>query len=814
MERIGWILVLFLAPVMMATGQEQQAGKLLSKAIYQEEVNGELDEAIKTYRLIVQQYPDNRKVSAEALLHLGICYEKIGMPQAYDTYQDIIDKYAEQQDEVALAQRRIDHLKAFADDLNEKAEQHMNKGNELFNLWEYESAIKEYEKVIELRPNTSLAQNALYYIGQSWFKAGQFDAALAAFEKLLNEFPGSNMTPVTELMVERVRLAKEENKKTKLIYHSSDKGYIIDSKTEIKFTKLHRYSGKNDLITYTSGGFNLSPDIRFMVLENQVVPIDGSDAFKLVDVNATRSIYSPDMKNIAFYADEAIWIAPVSTETGHTTGKPIKLLDGRYRYQYPVSWSPDGEKLVFLRIDDEYPQGIWTISISDGALTKVADEGNSPVWSPDGKSIAYSKNREIWLSPLDGGKSWKIFDQAGRSISWSPDNKWLHHANWEINQLFRLSDSLRIDLVFPREVGRFVGFSGDNKKMLFYHPSYDDKWGLKVVSNSGGPAFEPGRELVIYGARWSPDSKVFLSQGENKDSEATFWVIPFEGGEPIMLRIDATVDGKPFPFDVSKDQTQLAFTVSRDDGNKDLYVIPISVEDARTRGPAEMVFKGWTAGAYNVVFSWSPDGKNLAIIHEDEIWKVPISGDEPVQLTNNTEGESWIDWSPDGKMISYHIIEDETRNLFVVPSSGGNPILVHDNCRTASWSPNSQELSVLLEDNISIVGLDGQIKKQIIKLKEVDLDDTSSPQWSPDGQHLTFIGYKRGAEKSWLFKVPAKGGNVTELVPEDDSFKYSLRWSPDGKWISYLTEESVKVRPEGTLWDADFEEVIEKLQSE
>ena len=46
------------------------------------------------------------------------------------------------------------------------------------------------------------------------------------------------------------------------------------------------------------------------------------------------------------------------------------------------------------------------------------------------------------------------------------------------------------------------------------------------------------------------------------------------------------------------------------------------------------------------------------------------------------------------------------------------------------------------------------------------------------------------------------------------NFKYSMYWSPDGKWISYLTEESVKVRPEGILWEADFNEVIEKLQAE
>ncbi len=68
MKRIVLIMVCCLIPLIMASGQEQQAQKLLSEAIYQEEVNGDLDGAIKTYQLILDKYPDNRKISAEVLL--------------------------------------------------------------------------------------------------------------------------------------------------------------------------------------------------------------------------------------------------------------------------------------------------------------------------------------------------------------------------------------------------------------------------------------------------------------------------------------------------------------------------------------------------------------------------------------------------------------------------------------------------------------------------------------------------------------------------------------------------------------------------
>ncbi|MEE9463334.1 MAG: DPP IV N-terminal domain-containing protein, partial [Bacteroidales bacterium] len=243
---------------------------------------------------------------------------------------------------------------------------------------------------------------------------------------------------------------------------------------------------------------------------------------------------------------------------------------------------------------------------------------------------------------------------------------------------------------------------------------------------------------------------------------------------------------------------------------KDLYVVPISVKDARTTGPADLVFKGWSDGAYNVVFSWSPDGNNLALVHEDEIWVVPLSGGKPTQITDTPEEERWIKWSPDGKMISYHVDAKTKRSLHVVPASGGKSTMVLDDCKTAKWSPSSEEFTVYSEGNISIITLDGKTIRHIVNQNDLDIDDLTTPKWSPDGKHLAFIGYKTG-EEDRLFMIPAGGGRVTELAPDDNTEKYGLGWSPDGKWISYLTDEAVKVRPEGTMWEADFEEIVEKL---
>jgi len=57
--------------------------------------------------------------------------------------------------------------------------------------------------------------------------------------------------------------------------------------------------------------------------------------------------------------------------------------------------------------------------------------------------------------------------------------------------------------------------------------------------------------------------------------------------------------------------------------------------------------------------------------------------------------------------------------------------------------------------------------------------------------------------------VPAKGDKVTELVG-DDEWKDWLYPSPDGKWISYNSDGFIKTRPEGTMWVADFDQIVKK----
>ena len=796
--------------MIIVKGQEQRAEKLLSKAVYEEEVTGELEKAMKAYRLIIKQYPNNRKVSAEALLHLGICYEKLGLLQAHETYLDLINRYPEQKDKVAIARERVIRLEEYTANIYNKAEQHFNKGNELLKLWEYEAAIKEYKNVIKLKPDSRRALDAKYWIGQAYYKNGQYDEALSSFEKLIKEYPESTITPVTELMIEQVEHAIENNNGTEQILNYSDENTIVDPETGITYSKVKTFTGKNDLIM-GSGGFNLSPDGRLVVLENKVVPLDGSSPFDLVDMKALRAVYAPGMKKAAFYADSAIWTVPVSPETGHANGRPEKLLDGGYRYQHIVSWSPDGEKIAFCRFDETYIADIWTLSVSDGKLQPVTNflgSEHSPAWSPDGKTIAYRRGSEIWLASTFGDETKMILKNGGYPI-WSPDGNWLFHSKY----LYSMEHNTNFSYTAPKQVGDFIGFSPNRKKMLLYRSSYTGKWGMKVVSISGGPSFKPALSDAVYGSTWSAEGKYILAQSENEKGNIIFKIVPLTGEKSVIINIKTDVNGNPFPFCASPDMTQLAFRVERQDGKEDLYIIPFSIEEASTTGPARLVFEGWTGGAYNVTFSWSYDGTKLALIHETDIWIVPLDGGSPQQITNTPEGERNVNWSPDGKMISYNTLSKQTGILHTITANGENSKVVNNDCHESQWSPDSKNLAVTSLNKLLIIGLDGKKVKDFELSKKVVIETASDLNFSPNGKYFAFIGNKN--DESIIYVYSFETNQITCLGDDClNDYKYGLNWSPDGKWLSYLTYEEEKVLPEGVLWEADFEEVLEKIRKE
>ena len=74
----------------------QSGYDLFQKGLVQERAKGDLEEAIRLYQQIVEDFADDRALAAKALLHIGLCYEKLGRAEAQKAYQRVIEEYPEQ----------------------------------------------------------------------------------------------------------------------------------------------------------------------------------------------------------------------------------------------------------------------------------------------------------------------------------------------------------------------------------------------------------------------------------------------------------------------------------------------------------------------------------------------------------------------------------------------------------------------------------------------------------------------------------------------------------------------------------------------
>ncbi|MGW8317508.1 MAG: tetratricopeptide repeat protein [Bacteroidales bacterium] len=662
-EKIFWILcgsVLMCWSNLEIVCAQQSAGQLFEKALYAEEVKGDIQEALELYQQVLDENPDNRQLGAKALLHKGICYEKMGSQQARQAYQEVINKYTEQSEEADLAREHISRLDIHLAELNREAEEHIKQGNELFKRWEYEDAVKEYKNAIKLNPNTLLAMNAQYCIGQTWYRAGKYEEAFATLTNLIETHPNSTIAPVTELMLSQVQYAMENDQQRQAAAYSGE-DVLMDPETGIRFNRKKTLAGESDIITYAND-LNISPNGKFLLFGNWVVPMDGTKPFELIDfstngLHVTRGTWSPDGTAVAFFTGDGLCVVPVSAETGHVAGPYHEIVDATLQYQTNPQWSPDGSKITYQGPEAD----LWVVG-ADGSdlrqITNTAIREIGPAWSPDGKIIAYgTTGNTLELYHTDNNSFTKQAETDYRCFPvWSPDGKWIIGDHFGELHFYRLEQKTDLEFTPPKEAGTFFSWSNDGSKMLFFRTSYFDDSGLKIASPDGGPSNEPVPLLTNWWTvRWSEDSKYIAVQGEDDQGEIAVRIVPLSGGNSNIIELNELPAGKLFPFNISSNIEKILCSIKTEEGKIDLYVVPISASEAKATGTPVKVF---TANEQENPYRLSPDGEKLALIYQGNIWIVHTNGTGASQITDNEEEVGYVEWTPDGKSLLFNTPSD------------------------------------------------------------------------------------------------------------------------------------------------------------
>ena len=87
--------ILFLSLLVLFTNlsSQQTAGELFQEALYMEEAEGDLEKAIELYQKILEQFLEEREVAVKAQLHIGLCYEKLGLKEAQEAFKKVVENF-------------------------------------------------------------------------------------------------------------------------------------------------------------------------------------------------------------------------------------------------------------------------------------------------------------------------------------------------------------------------------------------------------------------------------------------------------------------------------------------------------------------------------------------------------------------------------------------------------------------------------------------------------------------------------------------------------------------------------------------------
>lgn len=201
---------------------------------------------------------------------------------------------------------------------------------------------------------------------------------------------------------------------------------------------------------------------------------------------------------------------------------------------------------------------------------------------------------------------------------------------------------------------------------------------------------------------------------------------------------------------------------------------------------------------------WSPDGKYLSFLSardggKGQVWLLDRRGGEAVKLTDIVQGVDDFEWSSDGTRLVLILRDPKPEDLEAAKNK--------EKSTAAPAKPKTPPPYVIdrLQFKRDTVGyLDRHrthlyvfdvAKKTTTQITSGDFDD-SQPAWSPDGKSVAFTSNRTmpdadAAYNSDIWVVAAdntdKGAHLTQVTtnPGPDN---QPAWSPDGKWIAYVTE--------------------------
>lgn len=230
------------------------------------------------------------------------------------------------------------------------------------------------------------------------------------------------------------------------------------------------------------------------------------------------------------HAKEHLAIYVMDSDGGHLT----RLTGGPADDLLPV-WSPDGKRLAFVS-DRDGNMEIYVMNADGSGVTRLTNNSatdGDPAWSPDGKRIAFDSdrdgNREVYVMNADGNRQIRLTDNPADdgSPTWSPDGKRMAFSSTRegLNRIYIMNaDGGGLTCLTEGEAndmwpiwspqGTEIAFISDRDNSFWY--KNDEIYTMNVNGrNQTNITHYPGQDSI---PSWSPDGKqiVFSSRRESQ----------------------------------------------------------------------------------------------------------------------------------------------------------------------------------------------------------------------------------------------------------------------------------------------------------
>ncbi|MDE6534758.1 MAG: PDZ domain-containing protein [Muribaculaceae bacterium] len=443
--------------------------------------------------------------------------------------------------------------------------------------------------------------------------------------------------------------------------------------------------------------------------------------------------------------------------------------------------SPDGQTIAFT-----YEGEIYTVPASGGAANRLTTIGynTKPIWSPDGTKIAFASDREgsmdVYVMPAKGGKITRLTTNSGKEEprAWLGNDTILFATSMlpapGAAQAAFTQQVYKVSATNPGRPVQYVSWPmqaisvGTDGRVLFQDKKgYEDV--LRKHEHSSGTAdvwlLDGGKYTMLTSANVQNQNPVWAPDGKS-------FYYTTEAGNGTMNVHQRTIDGAsdkaltefkdhPVRSLSAANNGKMAFS-----WNGEIYTLtpgaqPQKVKvDISTDDYQRELVRQWVKNRGVTDLSVSPDGEEVAFVVRGDVYVANVKYGTTKQITNTPQQERTVDFAPDGRTIVYDSERDGQWQLF-----------------TASIKDKDEKhfaYATEIEETPLYKSAEGLPAFQ--------------PQWSPDGKEVAFL-----ENRTALRVVDEKGKNVRTALDGKFNYSYtdgdiSFEWSPDSKWflIDYI----------------------------